>query len=265
MDQMIVVITAVLIFLLHWVHMNAFSYKNIRCPNGMFTAGINKFITGNGYDRYGNHPYSQFISLYQIVLYTADNNPIPNVGDSISGPRISPNTIVSAISGFTFDTNSAMPWTPCFTVTLSNPLSSIDTEVGTLFTYKIGSVQCIPCPENHFCYGGDCLDSCINCASGTFTKKVGAAACTSQNNASETCPVGTGSVVGLYGCYNCLTGTFQNGSFTVCEPCHSNSSSGFGATECSSLCPAGSILLVWFLQIMKIIIYTVRFRSYQCT
>jgi len=96
---------------------------------------------------------------------------------------------------------------------------------------------CLPCAPNSYCIAGRCfattendpLNGCNPCPTGQQSGFPGSSMCTSRNrgwtffNGSRTvsnvCPRGTGLRDNIQGCYNCSKTSWNNGAFSLCQPC----------------------------------------------
>ena len=128
---------------------------------------------------------------------------------------------------------------------------------------------CIPCPEGHYCLGGDCTvlptpcstgtanpstggdapGDCAACASGRYSDSTGAAACTecpagmdcSTASATPTlCAAGTASGAGVADCTDCVAGEY--GPYTgmaACIECPEGFLCPGTANTAPTRCPAG--------------------------
>lgn len=101
---------------------------------------------------------------------------------------------------------------------------------GQSVVYHPSGSVCEICPPNTACKLGRCIRSrqlisstvsgCNVCTGLNRASLSGASLCTSSS--STICPPGTGQLIGSRGCYNCTATSFNNGSFSMCQPCPPN-------------------------------------------
>lgn len=115
---------------------------------------------------------------------------------------------------------------------------------GTVYTNVI---SCRPCPPKSFCSNGQCLSTtnndpllgCNACGSGESAVISGASSCTRSR--ATLCPPGTGQQPLIkYGCYNCTSNTYNDGTNARCMSCPADYVPNTLRTGCViRTCPAG--------------------------
>ena len=96
-------------------------------------------------------------------------------------------------------------------IIIVNNTLAIDCEYGHYIDFS----QCTICPKGKYCSTANC-QSCTDCPSNTNSTYFGAVACTGTGN--QKCPATTGGLSTLFdGCYPCVSGGYNNGSFLNCH------------------------------------------------